>query len=360
MQCGERLVHCLLGEPVDRVPFGVGLGWAPWGETLARWRQESGIPHLDPAAHFGFDLSFALPRLESGLFPAFAPRVLAEDLNSCVLVDERGIVKRVSKLGESMPHFLAHPVESPRDWQRLKEERLDLRVEERVQEDWDAFRRRIARTGEAVQVGAFPYGVFGTLRDLMGTERLLLAFYDQPNLVRDMMDHLTTLWLAVWEEVGKHVQIDHIHIWEDMSGRHGTLISPRMVEEFMMPCYERIAAFAKAHGVRLISVDTDGDCSELVPLLQKHGVNVMFPFEVQAGNDILAYRDLYPQLGIMGGLDKRALARGREAIDGEVVRARQMVARGRYVPGFDHLIPADVPWENFSYAVERLREVCCG
>ena len=63
----------------------------------------------------------------------------------------------------------------------------------------------------------------------------------------------------------------------------GPLISPAMVEEFMMPCYDRIVAFARAHGVRLVSVDTDGDCSELVPLMMKHGINMFFPFEVQAG-----------------------------------------------------------------------------
>jgi hypothetical protein len=35
-----------------------------------------------------------------------------------------------------------------------------------------------------------------------------------------------------------------------------------------------------------------------------------------------------------------------------------MIALGRYIPGFDHLIPPDVPWENMKYAAERIREVC--
>jgi uroporphyrinogen decarboxylase len=82
------------------------------------------------------------------------------------------------------------------------------------------------------------------------------------------------------------------------------------------------------------------------------------PFEVQAGNDLFDYRRRYPTLGIMGGLDKRALARGRTEIDAEVETARRMIALGRYVPGFDHLIPPDVPWENMKYAAERIRHVC--
>ena len=126
----------------------------------------------------------------------------------------------------------------------------------------------------------------------------------------------------------------------------------------MMPCYDRIADFAKRHGVRVISVDTDGNCSELVPLMMAHGVNVFMPFEVQAGNDLFDYRRRYPTLGIMGGLDKRALAADRAAIDIEVEKARRMVRLGRYIPMFDHLIPPDVPWENMKYAAERIREVC--
>ncbi len=134
-----------------------------------------------------------------------------------------------------------------------------------------------------------------------------------------------------------------------------------MVREFMMPCYDRIAAFAASAGVRLVSVDTDGDCDELVPVMMAHGINTFFPFEVQAGNDIFAYRRQYPMLGIIGGLDKRALAAGKDEIDHEIARARRMLEQGRYIPGFDHAIPPDVPWENYRYAAECMKEVCyCG
>jgi uroporphyrinogen decarboxylase len=128
----------------------------------------------------------------------------------------------------------------------------------------------------------------------------------------------------------------------------------------MIPCYDRIADFARSVGARIVSVDTDGDCRLLAPVFREHGINMMFPFEVQAGCDILEYRRLYPDLGIMGGLDKRALADSKAAIDREVERAAQMAAQGRYIPGFDHLIPPDASWANYLYAVERLREVCYG
>lgn len=125
-----------------------------------------------------------------------------------------------------------------------------------------------------------------------------------------------------------------------------------------MPCYDRISAFARECGAQLVSVDTDGDCSQLVPVMLRHGVNMFLPFEVQAGNDIRQYRHQYPLLGILGGLDKRALAAGRPAIDREVERCREMLSLGRYVPSWDHLIPPDVTWDSFKYAAGRIREVC--
>ncbi|MHB9110173.1 MAG: uroporphyrinogen decarboxylase family protein [Armatimonadota bacterium] len=355
---GERIVRCFLGEPVDRVPFGVGIGWVPWGDAMDHWRRDSGDPALDLRKRFGFDYDFIHPRLAYGIFPAFERQVLEENDEFIVWRNELGITKRDRRDGASMPEFLDYPVKTPEDWERLKAERLRIDEPGRVQQDWDAFRSLARETGGAVQLGGFPYGVFGTPRDLMGDEELLVAFYEEPAMVRDMMQHLTGLWISLYERVAAEVPIDHIHIWEDMSGRQGSLISPAMVEEFMMPCYDRIADFARANDIRLLSVDTDGQCDELVPIMAKHGVNMFLPFEVQAGNDILEYRKQYPTLGIWGGLDKRALADSKAAVDEEIARAEAMLKLGRYVPGFDHLIPPDAKWELFEYAAERIKALC--
>jgi len=360
LTCGERFVRCLLGEPVDHVPFGVGIGWSPWGDTLERWRREIGEPNLDLQKWFGFDASVVMPEMNAGIYPPFEHQVLEENENFVVWRDERGITRRDRRDGLSMPEWLDYPVKSVADWEWLKEERLRPAEPGRISQDWDALRTRLCETGEAVQVGWYPFGLFGTPRDLLGVERLLYAFYTDPEMLRDMMDHLTTLWISLWEKVAAEVRIEHIHIWEDMSGKQGSLISPKMVREFMMPCYERIAAFAQAHGVRLMSVDTDGDCKELVPVMMEQGVNVFFPFEVQAGNDVRQYRQRYPTLGILGGLDKRALAGTRADVDREVERAAWMIRRGRYIPGFDHLVPPDARWGNFCCAAEKIRALCYG
>ena len=168
-------------------------------------------------------------------------------------------------------------------------------------------------------------------------------------MVRDMMDHLTTLWLHLWEQVAAEVQIDHIHIWEDMSGKQGSLISPAMVERVHDALLRPHRRVRRAHGVRVISVDTDGDCSELVPVMMEHGVNMFLPFEVQAGNDILEYRRQYPDPGHHGRPGQARAGRATAPRwTSRSRRPRRMIEHGRYIPGFDHLIPPDVPVGELS------------
>jgi uroporphyrinogen decarboxylase len=71
--------------------------------------------------------------------------------------------------------------------------------------------------------------------------------------------------------------------------------------------------------------------------------------------DVASLRDAFPRLQMIGGVDKRALARGKDAIDLELEhKIFPTVLRGGYVPTVDHLVPPDVPWPDFVYYRERL------
>ncbi len=70
------------------------------------------------------------------------------------------------------------------------------------------------------------------------------------------MTNLTFFWLSIYAKVCRQIKVDAIHIWEDMSGKNGSLISPKMVREFMVPNYKKIKAFAEAQGIRILSLDT--------------------------------------------------------------------------------------------------------
>lgn len=351
----ERILKTFRCEKADRVPMPMWLGFYPWGQTTERWKVESGRENFDPFSDFNFDSMGHFVYVEQGPVPAFETKTIEETDEYIVAVNAHGITTRNRKDGMSMPEWLAYPVETPDDWKRYKDERLSGPIEDRIGGlDQNVANLEGKLDDAPVQVGIFPWGVFGTIRDLMGAEEILLAFYDYPEMVHDMMDTYVTMWLKLWQEAADRVQIDHIHIWEDMSGKQGSLISMAMVEEFMMPHYDRIAKFAADNNITAISVDTDGLVDELVPMMMKHGVNVFFPFEVQAGNDIREYRKKYPNLCILGGLDKTALAKGKKEMNAELDKAAEMLQSPGYIVGFDHLIPPDASWDNFHYFMTEL------
>jgi uroporphyrinogen decarboxylase len=171
------------------------------------------------------------------------------------------------------------------------------------------------------------------------------------------MDHITTVYLTVFEKVAQEVQVDVIHMWEDMCYKNGPLISPRHWDEFLGPNYRRLKAFAQDHNIPIISVDTDGDPDLITPPMMDAGANLLFPMEVAAGCDVNEWQEKYPTLAMMGNIDKRALAQGPEAIDRELARISPALERGRYIPALDHVIPDNVSWDNYCYYAEALKRL---
>jgi hypothetical protein len=55
-----------------------------------------------------------------------------------------------------------------------------------------------------------------------------------------------------------------------------------------------------------------------------------------------------------GGIDKRAMAKGRSAIKKEIERLMPVIESGGYIPGCDHGVPADVSWPDFVQYVKLL------
>ncbi len=351
----ERFVNCVLGQPVDRPPFW--LFWGPWARAWKRWEAEGKPAEMDHRSFAKPDSPPLIVPVKLGPCPAIEPTVIEEDDDYIVHTDGWGIVRRDYKHAESMAEFLKFPVQNRDDWERFKAEHLDPSHPGRLAGDWLATAQDWMAKDLPIQLGGFPdCAVFGSVRWLLGDEECLLAFILEPELVRDIMNHMTEIYITVFNEVVKAgVRVDVIHIWEDMCGRQGPLISPNHWREFMGPYYRRIKEFAVDAGIPVVSVDTDGKPDDIVPPMMETGVNLLYPMEVAAGTDVNDYRERFPELAMMGGIDKRALAIDPAAIDAELDRIWPAVETGRYIPDLDHLIPDDVSWPNYTHYCEELR-----
>jgi uroporphyrinogen decarboxylase len=284
------------------------------------------------------------------------PEVVLED-SETKLIRRRGdgTVDVVHKVGDYHQHDLDWPIKSLADWREYKARHMQADDPSRFPANWAELVAEYRGRDYPLQLTH--RGVYGFCRNRMGDENLAYAFYDQPELVHDMMDHYTEMAIQVWEKQLRDVEFDLIECWEDMAYRTGSLISPQTFREFMRPNYERIAEFARRHGIEVILVDCDGYIEDLTELMLEAGVTALYPYEVQSGNDVARVQDRFPTVGCIGGLNKQVMAQGREAIDRETERARRLIERGRFIPGPDHFVLSDVSFASYRYFMEQLREV---
>lgn len=349
----ERFHAIMKGEPADELcQFEAGY----WAETLDNWQREGFPADTTPWDHFGITWYEHTP-LQTGIWPPFEPEIIAEDEETVTYRDEQGVLARRRRDGHSIPQFLEFPVKSMADFEALRE-RLDPTTPGRYPNSWDEHLARWRTRDHILVVGNCIASFFGWPRSLMGVEGLLLAYYDQPELIRAINDQHLEFIKVLYEKALREVDFDFAFIWEDMAFKNGPLIGPALFREFMLPYYREMTDYFRSFGIELCIVDSDGNPEALIPSFLEGGINGLLPLEVAAGMDVRALREAYPDLRMLGGVDKRALARGPDAIDEELERRlRGVVGQGRYLPGVDHHVPPDVSLEHFAYYLRRAQEI---
>jgi len=351
----ERYLRTVRFEDVDHPPF-----WADWiaSTTLERWHREGFPEDVHIEDYFGFERMENVP-INLGLVPPFKVETLEETDKYRVFRDSDGSLRKQFKdySGFGMPQWLEYPIKDGDYWERFKE-RLNPESPCRYppERKWEEMKFLWSRRDYplAVPAGSF----YGWVRNWVGMENLAYLFYDDPDLVHEMMDYIADFVIRTIHRALDEVDVDVAIFWEDMCYKTGPLISPDMFREFLLPRYKKVTSFLREHGVRLCWVDSDGRIDQLVPLWIEGGVNGLYPLEVAAGVDAVRLREEYGrQIVMWGNIDKRALAKGKEEIDREFRRVERLVEDGGYIPLVDHAIPDDVPYENYLYYLKRKREM---
>ena len=337
---------------------------------LERWK-EQGMPqdaphaelfHYDPPGGHGLG---QLGWCEAAFHPAFEVKVLEERGEYELVQDHAGrkVLCFKGRRNGFMPTYEDDPVKDWKTWEELCKRRMDPTTPSRYAdlEERMATARAEAATGKIITqslIGGYMY-----LRSLAGPEKVMYLFYEQPELVRDCMETWFKLADAVIARHQEYVTIDEIYFAEDICYNHGILISPGMMREFLFPYYQQLVANVKSRQIDTsrhlyVQVDTDGDARPAIPVYREIGMDVMSPFEVAAGCDVVEIGRQWPELALFGGIDKRVLARSKRDIDRMVDRILPaMRERGGYIPTSDHGVPEEVPYGNYLHYRKRCVEL---
>ena len=282
-------------------------------------------------------------------------QTIAETPEHRIYRDGLGRTMKLCKGFATLGLPLDFPVKNMDDWAKLKP-RYQF-SESRFASDWEAQARRILAEGAVVCVG-IPGG-FDEPRELMGDEAACVAYYEQPELIHDILKTIGDTAFKVLDRVSARVQVDLLSVHEDMAGKSGPLAGPRQVKEFIAPYYRRLWDMLADRGARLFDQDSDGDMNAVIPAFLEAGVNCMHPMEPAANMDVVAIRRHYgKRLAFYGGIDKHVLRRSRAEIMAELeYKIPPLVASGGCVIALDHRIPNGTPLANYRFYVSKAWEI---
>jgi len=354
MNIRERFLATMNYQERDRCPWGE-MGF--WPETLDRWHEQGWPEDVELNEFFGFDRLREQVNVSLGFVPGFETEILEETDKYRVIRRGTGVISREfkGKLSFHMPQWLRFPLETRDDWENKIKPRLNPDSPSRYPANWaemlPEWRQRDYPL--TMRMGS----IFGWLRNWMGIENIAVALYDDPDWIQEMMDYMADFCCACGKRALEEVDLDYILLWEDMAYKSSTLISPQMFRQFMLEPYKKLTSFIRERGVDLIIVDSDGYAEPLIPLWLEGGVNGFYPIERAANMDSVHLRKRFGrELRLLGGIDKRAMIAGPEAIDMELASIAPLLKEGGFIPWCDHHVPPDVSLENYLYYVKRMKE----
>lgn len=319
---------------------GGGLYWPTQGFMLEK----------DVKEYLGLDNGIKLVDVNLLFYPMFEPVIEKEDESFLIYTDIDGCKRIFQKKESTLPHTQEWIIKDRKSWEQLKAERLRPEdIDQRFPENWDILVKEYKNRDYPLAIGGYPHGLFGLPAHLMGYENLFYAYYDDPELIHDILDTFIDLWINIYEKVLSYVDVDMLQIFEDLSMNQGSMISNDIFDEFLAPRYRKLTDYVKGKGIKTILLDTDGDCYKLIPRFLNSGVTGLYPMEVSTGLDIYQARKDYPELQMMGGIPKMEIAKGRKRIDELLDNVRTLLTHGGYIPFLDHSVPPNVSWEDFKY-----------
>ena len=322
----------------------------------AEWRKQGALEEELNMTAFDWDY---VPVVNcggrTGIRGGFEKKIIEDTSEYTISRDELGRTMKLTKGFASIPLPLDFPVKDMDSWLKIKP--FYEFHEDRI--NWDMVELAKKKQQEGELVLASMQGGFDTPRELMGEEGACIAYYEDPELMEDIMATITDTAFKVFERISDKIVIDNLFVHEDMAGKSGPLIGPSLIEEFIKPYYRKIWDMLSSRGTKLFSQDSDGNMNPVIDAFLDCGVNVMYPAEPAAGMDIVELRKKYgKKLAFKGGIDKHVLRMSKEEIRKELeYKMQPMMQEGGVVFGIDHRIPNGTPLENYKYYVDMAREI---
>ena len=198
---------------------------------------------------------------------------------------------------------------------RKKIQELERRLGERdFREEKRAYQQTVARKqrlmGDTELLFMTPNGGLGvdTLYTMLGWRFFSLLIYDHPDLIETYVDR-QTLYDYQWVENvvdGPDLQAFAL-VYCDIASTTGLMLSPEWIRNIMYPKIERLCAFYRNKGIRVM-YHSEGNITKVIDDLISLGVEGINPLEkTVSGMSVPEVRKRWPSLVLWGGVDNKDL-----------------------------------------------------
>ena len=320
------------------------------------WKAQGALPEELDLTAFGFDYVHAAGAGgNTGAIGEQKEIVLEETSEYRISRDSWGRTVKLVKGTATIPLPMSYPVKNMDDWLKVKH----MFVYDSSRIDSQALEKAKALQKSGSMIKASIPGGYDLPRELMGEERTCLSYYDDPEMMRDIIKTVSDTSFGVLEQISGQITIDCLCVHEDMAGKGGPMIGPALIKEFIAPYYRRIWELLSSRGTKLFAQDSDGDMNPVLDVFADAGVNLFYPCEPAAGMDVVEIRKKYgKRFAMLGGIDKHVLRKSRDEIRRELEYKTQDCMRGGGMCfSLDHRIPNGTPIENYRYYVKTAQEI---
>ena len=349
MTTHERFTRMFEHKEADRIPIID----SPWNGTIRRWQREGLPENVDWRDYFGVD---KLSSIAVDITPRYERKVLEDTDRYVIFTTPWGVTQKSFKEEDSTPEMIDFKVVNEEEWEKAKA-RMTL-DDDRI--PWEALKKNFPKWREEGHwiSARFWFGFDVTHSWMMGTENVLIAMLEQPELIEDMFDtylsRCEALFGRLWDA---GYTFDEVFWPDDMGYKGTTFFSPNLYRTLLQPYHKRAVEWAHSRGIRA-RLHSCGNVMTLLPDIVATGVDALNPLEVKAGMDTLKIKKEYGDRLVLHGGINAAQWHDTKAVLAEIEEKVPLLKQnGGFIFSSDHSIPNAVSLENMRVIMNRVKEL---
>ena len=189
---------------------------------------------------------------------------------------------------------------------------------------------------------------------LVGMENMMVYFYTEPEYAREILHRIMDFQLGIAAHYVP-LGIEVAHLGDDLGTQNSLILSPSIIEEFLVPEYKRLFGFYKKHNI-IIDFHSCGHIEPALDTFMDLGVDILNPIQVTANDLAAVRRKTQGRMTLAGGISTKMLMEGpTDRIRNEVRHTIRLLGmQGGYFCSPDQWLPfPEAHYEAYQEALDE-------